>query len=435
MPLHTTEEILERIKERNSSVHVSVNKIPFDECAPWYYNEHSGMIELPSGGFFRISGLRSVTENAVVEQPIIVQPEIGYLGIIRKPVNGEMHYLMQLKTEPGNVNKIQISPTVQATKSNFTRAHGGLAPPYLEFFTNAKKYKIIADQIQSEQSSRFLGKRNRNIIIELAEDEAVEVLPTHIWMTLRQIKELMRYENLVNMDTRTVISCLPPENENITNESLKRSAEVGEGNRLIPVYGYINDYKMFNETDRKLVPLLSLKNWKMRNNEFVCDGAYNFKIVFCDIEIEGREVKKWCQPLLEAAGIATFGLLIRIKNGAAEFLVRAKPEIGCFDKIELGPSVQREFTEKKDAYTDVDLLFDERLMAGAGVKFNNLLSEEGGRFYRDQNRNVIIEIGENELNSLPEGCFWVDYGTLSSLLKINNCLNVQLRNLLSVLEW
>ena len=72
---------------------------------------------------------------------------------------------------------------------------------------NADKYKILVDQIQSEQSSRFLGKRNRNIIVLV--DEDIDVLPSHMWMTLKQIKELMKIDNLVNMDTRTVLSCIP----------------------------------------------------------------------------------------------------------------------------------------------------------------------------------------------------------------------------------
>ena len=33
----------------------------------------------------------------------------------------------------------------------------------LSYFINSKKHTIIVDQIQSEQSSRFLKKRNRNI--------------------------------------------------------------------------------------------------------------------------------------------------------------------------------------------------------------------------------------------------------------------------------
>ena len=426
----STSDIISWINEHNSKIKTTIKKIDFDSCKPWLYDWESGKICKPDGSFFQISGVK-FSEN--LEQPIYLQNEIGFLGIICKRINGEMHYLMQAKIEPGNINKIQLSLTIQATKSNFTQKHGGAKPAYLDYFINASKYHIIADQIQSEQSSRFLGKRNRNIIIEV--DEDVEVLPSHMWMTLKQIKELMREDNLVNMDTRTVLSCLPIEKytSEFSDITLLRSVQ-GGGDYLPEIYQYINNYKMFETQKRELVPLFSLENWEMKKGEFICKEPYSFKVVFCNIEIEGREVRHWCQPLFEAAGIATFGLITRVHNGVKEFLVRATPEIGCFDGIELGPTVQREYIHK-GVLNDVDKLFDEKLKNKDGVIFDTLLSEEGGRFYHEQNRNVIIEIKENEIDSLPPGYFWSDYKTLNMLVKVNNCLNIQLRNLLAVLEW
>ena len=76
----------------------------------------------------------------------------------------------------------------------------------MEYFINAKPENIILDQLQSEQGARFMRKRNRNIIIKIEED--VPVFEDFRWMTLGQIKELMRYDNMVNMDTRTVLSGL-----------------------------------------------------------------------------------------------------------------------------------------------------------------------------------------------------------------------------------
>lgn len=122
-------------------------------------------------------------------------------------IGGILYFLMQAKIEPENINKVQISPTIQATKSNFIQLHGGRKLAYLDYFVNANKYEIIVDQIQLEQSARFYKKRNRNIIIKV--NEEIEVLPNHKWMTLGKIKELMKYDNLVNMDTRTVLSCIP----------------------------------------------------------------------------------------------------------------------------------------------------------------------------------------------------------------------------------
>lgn len=369
-------KILEWIEKKNKAVHVSIKKNRLDDSAFWYYDEEKGAIVNSSKSFFAIKGIQKLVDGKVeVEQPILLQNEIGYLGIICKMIDGEMNLLMYAKIEPGNINHIQISPTIQATKSNFTQKHGGKKPTYFEYFVNASKYNIIVDQIQSEQSSRFLGKRNRNIIIEIDENEEIEVSVSHRWMTLSQIKELMKYENLVNMDTRTVLSCIPADQMErfapITDSALLNSIN-DDFDNTSELYQYINNYKMFDDSEYKLVPLYSLKSWDYEGNEFVCKNPYSFKVVFCDVEIEGREVTHWTQPLFEATGNATFGLLTCVDNGVRKFLVQAKPEIGCFDKIELAPSVQREYicVEKMNA---VDDLFDQL------VQDNELLCQVWGQ--------------------------------------------------------
>ena len=82
----------------------------------------------------------------------------------------------------------------------------------------------------------------------------------------------------------------------------------------------------------------------------------------------------------------------------------------------------------------VEKLFKKSLQNSENIITNVVLSEEGGRFYHEQNRNVIVEVDRKALNNLPVGYFLVDYCTLNYLIQINNCLNIQLRNLLSLLE-
>ena len=438
MPVHKTEELLEFIKKKNAEIFVKIDKCNLSDSTDWFYDEELGEIRNQNRSFFQIKGLKKYScGKCVIEQPIIIQDEIGFLGIICCKIDGEMHFLMQAKIEPGNINNIQISPTIQATKSNFTQKHGGKKPNYLEYFLNVKTENIIVDQIQSEQSSRFYKKRNRNIIIEV--DSQVEALPNYRWMTLAQIKELMRYDNLVNMDTRTVLSCIPIDAMRkmgkFSDPAFLKSTEYADSQKVFNrICHHINNVKMFNDGSVELVPLDSVDNWTVTDREIVCNLPYSFKVVFCNIEIEGREVRKWTQPLFEATGMATFGLFTCVDNGVKKFLVRAMPELGCFDTVELGPTVQREYVNDGEANV-VDRLFDQKLKEKCNVEFDTVLSEEGGRFYHEENRNVIINIENDELACLPEGYFWADYKTLNHFVSINNCLNIQLRNLLSVLNW
>lgn len=214
--LNTMDELFNWIDRLNKETFVDVKEISIYNDSFWFYDDYNGEVLNRKRSFFSIRGMRRfVNGKFVMEQPMIIQPEIGYLGIICKIIDGILYFLMQAKIEPGNVNCVQISPTIQATKSNFTRAHGGNLPPYFSFFEHARNYNVVFDQIQSEQASRFYKKRNRNLII-LVDDE-IEVLPNFKWMTLGQIKKMMDVDNLVNMDTRTVLSGIPL----FSNELLK----------------------------------------------------------------------------------------------------------------------------------------------------------------------------------------------------------------------
>ncbi len=436
---HSLEEIYTWLEKRKQQVQVSLRQITLDECDPWYYDPSEGCIRNKGNSFFRIYGL-SGSENGseIISQPVIEQDEIGFLGIISCKINGTWHYLMQAKIEPGNVNVVQLSPTLQATRSNFTARHGGKKPAYLDFFLHMEPEDILVDQIQSEQSSRFLRKRNRNVILRLR--EPIEEKESHRWMTLKQIKELLKQDNLVNMDTRTVLSCIP-------YVLLGQEGDVPFKNKpyfyktawrmnrktLVELYKQINDYKMFSERHIEKVPLFSLPDWRMEQGEFVCERPYPFKVIFCDIRIGDREVTNWRQPLFAATGKALFGLFVCDDDGIMKFLVKIRPEAGCFDKAEIGPTVQRECVTDREP-DEVEKYFLEKVETGEDIIADRILSEEGGRFYQEENRNLLIYVRQNELKTMPPGYVWSDYGTLNMLTQVNNCLNIQLRNLLSLLE-
>ena len=169
--VNSTPEIFSWIRDLNANTCVRIEECSIDDCSSWLYDSEHGRIVSRSGKFFSITGMRWIIDGVTVsEQPVIIQPEIGYLGILCAEIDGVLNFLMQAKIEPGNVNCVQPSPTIQATRSNFTRVHGGRAPTYLELFSDPSRCTIIYDRIQSEQGSRFLRKRNRNIILRLNDD-------------------------------------------------------------------------------------------------------------------------------------------------------------------------------------------------------------------------------------------------------------------------
>ena len=270
--VNKTKDLITWVQKLNERTYVNIVEKSIYQDNFWFYDDYNGEILNRKRSFFSIKGMRRFdNENFISEQPVIIQPEIGYLGIICKEIDGMINFLMQAKIEPGNINCVQISPTIQATKSNFTRAHGGNLPAYFEMFENSLKHRVLYDQIQSEQASRFYKKRNRNMIM-LVEEE-IEVLPNFKWMTLGQIKELMKIDNLVNMDTRTVLSGIPflwdttdlkIVKKYISDNSLVES--MNEKNIMVElptVFQELNNYKMFSNIRMSTVPLYELVDWEI----------------------------------------------------------------------------------------------------------------------------------------------------------------------------
>jgi oxidase EvaA len=107
---------------------------------------------------------------------------------------------------------------------------------------------------------------------------------------------------------------------------------------------------------------------------------------------------------------------------------------GCFDKIELAPTVQLEAGANAAEGDEVTKKFFELYEAKKGIITDVILSEEGGRFLNEENKNVIIEIDASAFPTLPSGYFWLTYSTLNNMIQYNNVLNIQLRNLLSLLN-
>ena len=443
-PYTSTSKVIDWLNDRNKAIRVNITKIPFKKLDYWFLDKNLGVLKHKTNKFFTIEGIQVNTNWGNInqwEQPIINQPEIGYLGIITKEFNGILYFLLQAKVEPGNVNNVQLSPTLQATKSNYTQVHRGEKPRYLEYFQNATKGQVLLDQLQSEQGSRFLRKRNRNIIIKI--NDEINVHEDFIWLTLGQIKKLIQEDNLVNMDTRTVISGIPFEllsdldfKLNDFNSCMLLSAIDGSKSIFTfeEIVQWITKLKCKYELLTKPISIFNIDNWQVTGKDIRNVSNKYFKVIAAQVEISNREVKTWSQPLIEPLQEGVIAFIIKKINGVYHFLVQAKLECGNFDIIELAPTVQC----ISDSYKDADQVPYLKYVLEANkeqVRFDTLQSEEGGRFFREQNRSIIIEAKEDFTSEVLENYTWVTLHQLNTFLKFNNYLNIQARSLISAVNF
>jgi oxidase EvaA len=443
--LHEFDYVFDWIENLKDKTKVNVEIISLQDLKQWSFDDELGKIKHQSNKFFSIEGIEVDTNWGNVNnwrQPIINQPEIGILGILCKIINGVLHFLIQAKIEPGNINIIQLSPTVQATKSNFTKVHNGHVPKFLEYFQNINKNNLIIDQLQSEQGARFLKKRNRNLVVYA---EISEIPDEFIWLTLNQIKKLLKIPNLVNMDTRTVLSGFYPNIAELTQRfdydslsvfgrSLLRSAESDEGviNTLFEVSSFMADQKFQFDLFTRNCNLLNLGEWIYDEKKIYHRDNKFFEVIGVNVLIENREVTNWTQPMIRPCRPGICAFILKEIGGIIYLLVQSKIECGNLDIIEFAPTVQCITGDYNDPSYEVPYL-DYILHSDNGkmVLFDNYLSEEGGRFYHDVNRNIVVLAGDEFDHNLPERYIWLTLNQVHSLLRFNNIFNIQARSLIS----
>ncbi len=203
--------ILEWLKERQASYPVTVQEVGVNEAQGWKTDPATGNITHESGKFFSIIGVKvSGAEDREVpswSQPMLKQEEIGISGVIMQKRDGVMHYLFYAKFEPGNINTVQISPALQVSEGNLSLAHKGKRPRLAEYFDGTKG-KLVTAVEGVEDGGRFYHKVNRSMLVEVDESDVVPVTEDYIWLTLPQIKALLRVDCVVNSLARNVCALL-----------------------------------------------------------------------------------------------------------------------------------------------------------------------------------------------------------------------------------
>jgi len=443
------EQVLSWLEKKKNKIEVSVTQCPLESIKGWNYDKKEGLIKHQSGGFFSIEGI-SVASNCLQEnwqQPIINQSEVGYLGVITKEINGVLNFLLQAKIEPGNINYVQLSPTLQATRSNYTRVHKGQKPLYLDYFVNATPEQILVDQLQSEQGGRFLKKRNRNIVIKITED--IKIHERFIWLTLGQIKSLMQYDNIVNMDTRSVISCISFGNTIKGNiepklglmdfkkiDFLESSMSTDSKYTIFQLMSFLVSIKSKCTLNIEKVKLNSLNEWSIDEIKISHHKNKFFEVIAVNVEINNREVFNWSQPMIAPIYQGLCAFLIKKINGVIHFIVQGKIECGNFDIVEFAPTVQLLNGNYKLVQKSKVPFLQEVLKAKkSNTIFDTLQSEEGGRFYQDNNRYMMVMANDDLCEELPDNYTWMTLNQLHVFLKFNNFINVQARSLISAIEY
>jgi len=426
LDVKTLDEIKRWYNNILQSCDFKIDKIPLINLDNWYFDNETGNLKHNTGKYFSVEGIDVSVDSAnkiFWQQPIINQPEVGILGLVTTQYDGKRYFLLQAKIEPGNINILQLSPTVQATESNYTGVHKGKRVPYLEYFLGQTKSEILIDRLLTEQGGRFLRKRNRNIVVEVNPD--IELYNNYCWMTLDQVVELLKIDNLISMDTRSVLSVIFSNNSCHTKYSF---------NTLNQIYNWFTNLKVQCGFSVKRIPLKEVTDWTINDNKIHHNLGNYFSVIGVNVQTIYREIGSWSQPIIKESNIGLIAFLLKTIKGVKHLLVQAKVEVGSIDKIYMAPTVQYSMYGKENDVQNQPKYLNYFINPPKDkIIYNALQSEEGGRFYHSQNRYMAVELDDSEEIKIDENYIWMNYDQIYELIQ-HNYFNIEARSLIVLLK-
>ncbi|WP_019509273.1 NDP-hexose 2,3-dehydratase family protein [Pleurocapsa sp. PCC 7319] len=446
-----TSELERWLEEHRQFCDMEAEEISWQRSKEWKFEDRE--LRHLSGGFFSIVGATvylNDQEQTHLEQPLINQPEIGILGFMVRKNGSQLEILVQAKPEPGNIGLIQAAPSVQATESNYKRRHHGKETPFLEYFLGSPKATILADSLQSEQGTRFLGKYNRNMIIEIAEDVAFSESSPYKWTRIENLCSLLIQDFKINTDARSVLVCsswstITPNQQPFSRwrelegigEALLNSYEAQEQDYALSSRDIIDRLEHCRNTAKfttKIVSISDLKHWEMTENVIRSTNEDSFEVRQFQVKTTEREVAQWDQPLVVSEEEGEVILYAQEKNGVLHFLFNCRAEIGFRECCQYGPTIQN-LNNESFILSAFEAKENElkNYLSRAKLLVSNLHSDEGGRFYKCISRYSIYLLDKDEAIDLGENLSWMTMQQIEFFANRQGFFSNEARSLISML--
>ncbi len=199
---------------------------------------------------------------------------------------------------------------------------------------------------------------------------------------------------------------------------------------------WLDDVKARNHMLQERVGLNSLADWRRdAQGRIVHREGRFFTIIGIRVSSPAREVASWSQPILNNAGTGIIGMLVKEEQGVASFLVQAKAEVGNRQAVQLAPTVQLTQENYADSpQLKKPFLFDEFSSPGVFPLIReSRQSEEGARFYREQQVHRILRLPERYELDLPPDFRWMTANELRYFLHCGEQVNSCCRSILACL--
>lgn len=185
------------------------------------------------------------------------------------------------------------------------------------------------------------------------------------------------------------------------------------------------------------IPRSQSKEWVFDGRRLHHVSGGFFSIVGAALYTGGERQPHLDQPLIDQPEVGILGFLTRTTHAPPRILLQAKPEPGNIALVQAAPTVQATESNYRRRHRGKDTAFLEHFLSpGTGsVHSDSLQSEQGTRFLRKYNRNMLVEApGEDSLPGSPTFA-WFPLPELLPLLLQDFQVNTDARSVLTSSPW
>ena len=191
------------------------------------------------------------------------------------------------------------------------------------------------------------------------------------------------------------------------------------------------------EIQKKNFASLDFVQWNVDQRKSITSKDF-YSIIAIDTKNSfSREVKRgWSQPMIKEK-YNPAGLIVLFRkeiNSIPYYLVNCKFEPGNIKLVHVSPTIQKTFSNIKfnkrikDYYLKTYNKYrNERTI------LNTLVSEDGGRFYKKQSRNVIIDVTNKKIIKVDYSFKWVSFYLLKEINSKSKIINPHIRSIFSLI--
>ncbi len=193
------------------------------------------------------------------------------------------------------------------------------------------------------------------------------------------------------------------------------------------------------KTVSKLINLNQCKDWFLdKNNNLFHKSQQFFKVKGVETKgAAGREVKSWTQPILtqKHGGVLAF-ISRQTRKYGTQFLIDVRIEPGDDSILKISPSFQATQSNMNRAHGGKRPKFYDIVIQNKGAEliYYTIHNEEGARFWKKSNWNVIVKLkNPNDRRIKGDNYRWVSFKQIKKLALKNRYVNPFVKTILFIL--